>query len=956
MLRPGRRLLPLLALFIGARAFAADPAPGAGTFAAPPAATTAITTTVATTTTTTQTAHIGRIEVTGTAIKRADIETPAPVTEITATQIKQSGLTTIADVVRAITSDNSGTIPTAFTAGFAAGSSGIALRGLTVNSTLVLIDGHRTAAYALADDGQRSFTDLNSIPLNAVERIEILKDGASSIYGADAIAGVVNIILYKTFRDNQVTADVGTSQHGGGTTRRITYLAGTGDLDQDRYNAYLNFEYEKDDPIHNSQRGFPYNTNDLRSIGGVDDNFGNPFFAGSTVGSVAPGTVTSGNILTGVQDPGSLYRPLNTCRDGSKLVNQAGTGSYCEENFISKYDEIEPEVDRVGMSGRITLKLSEATTATTDVSYFQDRVVTSAGPSQIQTSVPNNTDNIALPPVLLNGKLNPNDPFAAQGKYALISYAFGDIPGGSVNVNHVMRMVEDVKGGFGASNWDWDAAVNLNHTWLNVNNYGFLNFNQLITDIQTGAYNFRNPSQNSAAVRAALSPVLAKTSTSDLDEFDYTVSNDDLVELQGGGLGLAIGAQDRYEAQDDPDLNPGGGFQGLGIAHTIGQRTVTAIYAELDAPVLKQLELDFAAREDHYSDFGSAFSPKFGFKFTPIDQFGLRGTYSKGFRAPSFAENGSSASEGFVTENVPPSFAALHGHDAYTQPYALGLLTSGNPNIQPERARNYTFGMLFQPIPALSGTLDYYNIQKTGVISAADPSVALNAYFAGQPIPPGYVVTPDLPDPNHPTVLARPVLISSPYVNASELKTSGMDLNLKYTQDFSGFAWTSDFDATKIITFEQSSAAGQPFTTYVGTQAPYILSSGAGTPRYRAKWANSFDIGPFNITGTLYYVSGLYMSVDDLTGPGTEGLCFSTNTPTGANQPANCSVPSFTYLDVTAEFHATDAFSVTAGILNFFDRKAPFDPIDYAGVNYNPTYAQPGAVGRFFTLGLKYKF
>jgi iron complex outermembrane receptor protein len=582
-------------------------------------------------------------------------------------------------------------------------------------------------------------------------------------------------------------------------------------------------------------------------------------------------------------------------------------------------------------------------------------VITGGTPSQIQTSVPNNTDTIALPPTLLDGQTNPNDPFAAQGKYALISYSFGDIPGGSVNVNHVMRMVEDVKGSFGDSGWDWDTAVDLNHTWLNVNNYGFLSYNQLITDINTGAYNFVDPAKNSEATREALSPVLAKTSTSDMDSLDFGV-NRDLMDLQGGSLGLALGAQWRYEAQDDPDLNPSDAFQGLGIAHTIGQRTVSAAYVEVDAPVLKSLDLDFAAREDHYSDFGSAFSPKVGFKFTPIDSFALRGTYSKGFRAPSFAENGSSASEGFVTEELPPGFVTAHGHDGYTQPYSLGQLTSGNPNIQPERARNYTLGTIFQPTDAFSGTLDYYNIEKTNVITAADPSVALDAYFAGKPIPTGYTVTPDLPDPNDRTGLARPVLVSSPYVNASELKTSGMDLELKYKEDFGGFTWNSDFDATDIITFAESAAPGQPYADYVGTQAPYILSSGAGTPKYRASWANSFSFGAFTVTPTFYYVSGLYMSVDDLTGPGTQNLCFSTNTPDGSNQPSSCRVASFTYMDLTGEFHATDDISVTAGILNFFDRKAPFDPIDYAGINYNPTYDQSGAIGRFFTLGVKVKF
>ena len=137
--------------------------------------------------------------------------TASPVTVITKDQINNASQTTIADIVRSISADNSGTIPTAFTDGFAAGSPGVALRGLTVNSTLVLIDGLRTADHALSDDGERSFVDLNTIPLDVVDHVDVLKDGASSIYGADAIAGVVNIVLKPDFQGEAAEADGGTA-------------------------------------------------------------------------------------------------------------------------------------------------------------------------------------------------------------------------------------------------------------------------------------------------------------------------------------------------------------------------------------------------------------------------------------------------------------------------------------------------------------------------------------------------------------------------------------------------------------------------------------------------------------------------------------------------------------------------------------------------------------------------
>ena len=196
-----------------------------------------------------QSGGVETVVVTGSLLNRADVETPSPVTILTSQQITASGLTSTADVVRSLTSDNSGTIPTAFGIGFAAGSSGVALRGLTVNSTLVLIDGRRTANYPLADDGERGFVDLNTIPLDAVDRVEVLKDGASSIYGADAIAGVVNIIMKDEFQGVSGEAEYGTSEHGGGSMQRLAATLGYGDMASDHFNGYINVEYEKDDAI-----------------------------------------------------------------------------------------------------------------------------------------------------------------------------------------------------------------------------------------------------------------------------------------------------------------------------------------------------------------------------------------------------------------------------------------------------------------------------------------------------------------------------------------------------------------------------------------------------------------------------------------------------------------------------------------------------------------------------------
>ncbi|NID14258.1 TonB-dependent receptor plug domain-containing protein [Luteibacter yeojuensis] len=897
-----------------------------------------------------QTTELSTITVTGSALPRIDVETPSPVTTITAEQIQKSGLTTVSDVVRAVSADNSGSIPASFTAGFAAGSSGVALRGLTVNSTLVLIDGRRAASYPLTDDGQRSFVDLNTIPSNAIERIEVLKDGASSLYGADAIAGVVNVILRPDYQGTEFTADIGTSQHGGGTTKRATVLFGGGDLKKDGWNAYLSAEWQRDEEILTRQRGYPYNTADIRRSGGNNLIGGQPSQnSGSIYGTVTPGTLSRpGDVTSGVADPDGVAQPLAPCGPRSTLVTDdpANPGSYCAQNF-ARYTAIQPTMDRRGLYGRFTLNVGERSKAYLGASYYEVTTTFPGAPAQIQAGTPRNTNSIALPATLPDGSLNPNNPFAAEGKAALINFGFPSALASGGSKNHNLRIMGGFTGYWG--DWGYDTALVFNHssldTWLN----GFLDYNKLIEVVTNGTYNFLDPGSNSRELLDALSPQLKKTSTSDLQQFDFRVTRP-LADLGGGALGLAAGIDVRHEEQDDPDLNPGLRAQGLGIAHVKGDRTVSGAYVELDAPFLESLEVDVSGRFDHYSDFGNNFSPKIGIKWKPIEELALRGTFSKGFRAPSFAENGSSEAQGFATYTPPEDFQALHNNSGYVQPYGLAFLTRANPDVKPERSKSWTFGVLYQPTQDLSASLDYYRIKKTGVIAQQSPSAVLDAYYAGQPLPEASAIVPDVPDPAAPDALPRPLIVSAPYVNQNALETKGLDLNLKAGFDLGpNVRYTSELNLTKIITWKLTLEDGTRLE-FVGTHGPYGVSSGAGTPRYRGSWANSIQFGKATITGTLYYTSAIKLTAPDIA-PG----CFSTNTDTGANVPASCRMASFTDFDLTGRYDLTDKVAITGSVMNVFDKKAPFDPLNYAALNYNPTYAQNGVVGRFFTLGVRVK-
>ena len=897
---------------------------------------------------------IETVVVTGTMLQHP--QTESPVTVISSEQIKSAGLTSTADVIRSLSADNSGTIPTAFGNGFAAGSSGVALRGLTVNSTLVLINGRRTANYPLADDGERGFVDLNTIPLDVVDNVQVVKDGASSLYGADAIAGVVNIILKDQYQGVGAEAETGTSEHGGGLMTRGTATVGYGDFDTDKFNVYINFEYEGDQDIRVGARGFPYNTFDTTSIGGEDDNSLNTVYAVERSIDFADPTTLGDNI---VAHPGGCG-PLAITRSNGVLP-----GTYCEQD-TALYGDDQPRQDRYGVYAHGAVKLPHDAEAYVDASYFENRVRVDGGPASIRNTFPNITTSIALPAYLTNGNANPNNVFTAgcpatgtEGVTpcddALIRYAFGDIPAFSTYDNHVIRATAGLKGDYWG--WHWDTALVAAHAWLNVNQYGLLNYDQLISDVADGSYNFLDPSKNTDQVRSQLAPVLQKTSTTDMDSFDVRASRD-VFHLSGGDAELGVGIEARHEGTFDPDLNPGLSAQGLGIAHTIGSRNVASAFAELSLPVLTTLDVNVSGRFDHYSDFGDTANPKIGAKWQALKQIAFRGTYSTGFRAPSFSENGSAAAEGFITENPAsdfPDWTAQHLNpdgsvDDYAKAYALGLLSTANPNIKPETSRNYTLGTIVTPFDDenFTLTLDYYNIVKHHVISGGNPAPALDAAFDSGAIPPGYTVVFDGPDPEHPGAPLRPLTIGSPYVNASALRTDGLDLQVIAGHSLlDGVSWSTDLEFSYIFNYTFIGSDGFK-QEYEGTQAPYILSSGAGTPRARASWSNTFNIDRFTITPTVYYTSGMRESIVD-----------ATEDPTGcdASPPGQkfCYVDPFWDVDLTARFHLNEEWDVFGSVKNVFDAKAPFDFIDYAGVNYNPTFAQQGIIGRFYSIGVSFR-
>lgn len=312
------------------------------------------------------TTQLERVTVTGSNIRRTDSETPSPVQVITADDMKKSGYTSVQEVLHNITANGQGTLSQAFSGAFASGAAGLALRGLNVGSTLVLLDGHRMAPYPIGDDGQRSFVDISNIPFDAVERIEVLKDGASAVYGSDAIAGVVNIILKRSFVGKTITADLGTSAKGDGTTQHVAGTFGFGDLDADGHNFYVSGEYRKQGEIKFTDRGGLFTQTDFTSTGGYN----------TTPGVISPVFPTHPRSGTGyVTDPsnGAIVGFMPGC-DATKFA-----AGHC--TYHDTWDQIQPPTENYNLVGRFTQNLNKDWQLSVQGSFFESKAQQVNGPS-----------------------------------------------------------------------------------------------------------------------------------------------------------------------------------------------------------------------------------------------------------------------------------------------------------------------------------------------------------------------------------------------------------------------------------------------------------------------------------------------------------------------------------------------------------------------------------------------
>ena len=879
---------------------------------------------IATTAHAQQAQRVEKIEVTGSNIKRVDQETVAPVEIITREQIERTGQATVAEVLRNIPANTGGSYGENFANSFASGSAGISLRGLGQKTTLVLLNGRRTAGYGFAQNLQDSFVDLNSIPTSAVERIEILKDGASAIYGSDAIAGVVNIILRKDYKGVEISGQTG--YYEGKHDYRFNATAGWGDLARDRWSAFATFDYYKRDQVLLSDTDFGA-SRDYRQLAG-GRNFRSLTAGGTWRQLNANGTLSNnfraitdcaavgGTVLTGPQavEQGLL---------AATSAQAAAGNTFCSKDVNSQLSAL-PKTERTGLISRFTKEFSANATGYVELGLSRvENYQVFTPPVWVTTAL--QPTAAGLRPFAYTANFAPGaagNPFSTNARFAGNLQNFGTRDQNTVS--DTLRVLAGLT--YTVRSWDFDSAVGYSRNEISQDNFnratktGISNAFGIssapqppVPLVTSSTLNLDRPTQTPDSVRDAIRADVKRDATSELKFID-TKASTELWKMAGGPVGLAIGGEFRNEKLSDrPDtFAQTGEVLGQGITATEGKRDNYAVYAEMSLPITRSLEASIAGRYDHYSDYGNSTTPKAGIKFKASDSLLLRANWGKGFRAPTLPEISPSVATFFVQVNDPVTGASN---------VQISGVFAGNPSLEAEKSTSTTAGLIFEPSPNFSVGLNYYRIDWKNIVAS-----------------PSFQSIVDEGDPAR--VIRDPVTngivtVFSNYINVNQTLTEGYDLEARYRMNMGAGRLTARANVSYVDKFEENG------TNVVGT------NGGTNTiPRVRSQLALDWDSGPLAATAAANYIRHYRQDL-------LVGSFFTVQDPRFQNQVYPDQVPSYVTYDIFAKYQLTKNLSISGSIVNFTNQLPPVDVGFSSTFNYDFSMYDPR--GRQFRLGVTWK-
>ncbi|KAB8041301.1 TonB-dependent receptor [Janthinobacterium aquaticum] len=897
-----------------------------------------------------------RVEVTGSSIKRIAKEGALPVQVITFDQIEKQGITSAEQLLSTISSNGTGA--NNMTSGnnvfgadadrVSGGASFASLRGLGPNSTLVLLNGRRIATHGASGKA----VDLNSIPMGAIARVEILKDGASAIYGTDAIGGVINFILKTDYKGVEASATTNSTEAGGGMNRRASLLAGHGNLDEDGYNVMMSLTVDNNDKLSSNQRSFANGFQPARGLS--PDTTGTPFanqMTGAGTALQLPDPKKPGEFIGGYTLPGdqTVYLQANPLSFTGKCDSIQGMSQYqtalwskvtspLRTTYSCAYDYggdyvISFPVERANLLSRASFKLAQDHTMFVELLGSRTKATAEFTPMQIQTSVASG----GLYPVggAYYQDLSAYIPTFDKTKPIAYKWRANDFGNRTQeNTTDNLRLLVGFEGTLGK--WDYKAGVSHAESKTNTKLIdGYAYTAQLFPALASGIINpwlGAGQSQTQAAKDLIESTKFRgdfQHGKTTLTSVDGSMSGE-VLQLPAGAMSAAVGFDLRRESYgfgQDIDattvyLSPGN------AALDKASRNVKAVYAELLVPVIKDLELQLALRRDDYSLVGATTNPKVSFRYQPANWLLFRGSANKGFLAPSFTQLYSGQLFQELSSGVIDTIGcARHpGDPAFCAPARLNYFSGGNTALKPETSKQGSLGMVIEPVKGYSASLDYWAINsKDRILNRSATIVLQNAALLPQ-----YIIRNADDTINY---------VQAGWINAAGSRTRGADLSLRGEGNVSGFKWGAALDGTWTQSFKFAEIAGQQYKEYVGnfyTRDLYL--------RWKHNASFSLARGDWSGLLTQNYSTGYKDQV-----PNGGALPY----PTGFNPK----VGSYTTYTLSGTYTGFKNTTVTVGIQNLFDRDPPFtahNVDDVVGAGWDPRVADPR--GRSLSFQLKYKF
>jgi iron complex outermembrane receptor protein len=882
--------------------------------------------------------------ITGTSIKRINAETALPVQVLKQEDIARTGASSVEELMRQISSAGSaGSFGAAQATGTQTGAiATISLRGLTSARTLVLINGRRSAVYGGGpNNANGSSVDISSIPISMIERVEILKDGASAVYGSDAIAGVVNFILRENYQGLEVAAEGGTPAHaGGGTEEKISAYGGTGNLKQDRYNVALGLNFEHQSALMGAHRDFA-----TRYSPGYGNDVTSSFAFPANVALPGKGTRNPGFPNCGPDSHNDVFFP-NQCRFDN-----------------SPFDSLQPEFKKVNVNFSGAFALTDASKLYSEASFSQVKTTTTVQPvplAYLNPLLAGNPYNAFLANLLATRYPNYHNPAVVPGNGAFLlpptspyyptAFATANgVNGQPLNLIYRdfangLRHTEDtanttrVVGGYQgkAAGWNYDTSILYSEVRVKENlESGYPLYSQIMPLLDGGTINPFGPTTDPAALAAAKATEFVGqdfSSKTSITSLSGTASRQ-LLTLPAGPLSGAVGAELRRETFD---YSPAAAMQSGDIAGQGGNvlpesasRSVESTFLEFNVPLITGLEADLAVRYDHYQSIGSTVNPKASLRWQPESWVLFRGAVGTGFRAPSLTDLYAAQARS-VTGNGTrdPIQCAVPDANNPSCSFQFTTITGGNPNLTPEKSRTFTLGTVIEPVKNLTLDVDSFWIflRNQIVVGGLNYATILqNAQTATQ-----YA---NLINRN---AAGQIVSISQTNANLFKSDVSGLDVDLKYSFSVADLGTVTLLgNGSYFYKYDAQNANG----TWTGQLDKGLnqVSNGGIVSRFRYNATAIYEAKTWNASVTQNFQKRYRDAASSFTLVPRRVSAYDT-------------------IDAQAAYTGLRLFNFTVGVRNLFDKNPPY--ANYASSTnnfiggYDDTYGDP--LGRFVYARVKY--